>query len=273
MKKFLSILLAGAFLLALTMSLTGCKGVVTKNKLKSMIEDGLKEKYNEEFECIDILPNQNVSGSYTGVCYPTNDKELMFEASVYTDGFSDGDYYPASIAARELSRTFDYALGDIWSNHFTYAYSSRGIHDDETAQKIINNEFTLDYFIQRSGNETENEKSMQVTYKIFVDTTNSSVSYGDEWDAILKALDYVHEVGLASNTDLYFRLWICFVPTDIYNKCIKYFEKNATVRSNLEDIVTESNAKNQRIINFDVGSQVWTPLTKEEYIKLREEVD
>ena len=273
MKKFLSILLAGAMLGVLSMVLTGCKGVVTKNKLKSMIEDGLKEKYNEEFECIDILPNQNVSGSYTGVCYPTNDKELMFEASVYTDGFSDGDYYPTSIAARELSKIFDTELGNGLGKHFTYAYTSLGIHDTETAQKIADNEFTLNYYLIHSNEVYNYNHLMQINYTIIVDTSSESNSYEEEWDAILNSLDSVHEIGLDGDMDLYFRLWIYFVPADVYQQCLEYFERNAEVRSSLNDIAEGFPPEHNRIIHFDVGTKTWNPMTKEEYIKLRGEVD
>ncbi len=146
MRKFLLALLLCAFLLALTTSLTGCKGMVTEGKMKSMIEKALEEKYNEEFECIRILPNQNPSGSYDCVCCPINNKELKFEARMHTNGQYDGDHYPTSIAARELSILFDDTLGDIWGEHFTYAYSSLGIDDDETTQKISSGGFTLEFF-------------------------------------------------------------------------------------------------------------------------------
>lgn len=238
--------------------------------MKSMIEKALKEKYKEEFECIRILPNQNFSGSYTGVCYPVNDRELMFESRMYADGRYDLDYYPTSIVARELSKLFDDALGNIWEEHFTYAYTNRGIHDNETTQKIINNEFTLNYYLKHS-NEVNNN-SMQVNYRICIDTSNINVSYSEEWDSILNALNSVHEIGLDGDMDLYFRLWIYFVPTDVYTQCLEYFERNAQVRS-LEEIVEGYPPEYNRIIHFDVGSKTWNPLTKVEYIELRKEIN
>lgn len=272
MRKFLSALLLCTFLLALTTSLTGCKGIVTEGKMRSMVEKALEEKYKEEFKCISILPNKNFSGSYTGVCYPVDDRELMFESRIYTDGRWDLDYYPTSIAARELSKLFDDAVGDILGTHFTYSYTNRGIHDDETAQRIINNEFTLEYYLKHS-NEVNSENSMQVNYRICVDTSDINASYSEEWDSILNALNSVHEIGLASDTDLYFRLWVYFVPPNIYKDCIKYFDKNAQVRSGLDEIAEGFPPEYNRIIQFDVGSETWTPLTKEEYIELRKEID
>lgn len=55
MKKFLSILLSGAFLAALAICLTGCEGMVTERQMKTMVEKALKEKYGEEFECIQVF--------------------------------------------------------------------------------------------------------------------------------------------------------------------------------------------------------------------------
>lgn len=273
MKKIFSILLSGAFLLTLAICLTGCKGIVTEGQMKSMVEKTLEEKYKEEFKCISILPNKNFSGSYTGVCYPMNDKELMFEAGIYTDGSPDGDYYPTSIAARELSKMFDEALCNGLGKHFTYAYTSLGVHDNETAQKIINDKFTLDYFLKHNNEVYNRNNLMQVNFNIIVDASNASNSYEEEWDAILNALDSVHEIGLASGIDLYFRLWIYFVPTNVYTQCLGYFERNAEVRSGLDEIAEGFPSKYNRIIHFDVGSETWTPLTKEEYIELRKEID
>ncbi len=272
MKKFLSILLSCAILATLAICLTGCKGRVTERQLKTMVEKALEEKYSEEFECSAVLFHDQ-NGSYNCVCSPKNNPKLKFEAAIYTDGHLFWDHYPTSIAASELSKALDAALDDDLGEHFTYAYSSDGVHDTETAQKIADNEFTLDYFF-RHGNEVYNrDNSMQVNYNIIVDVSTADNAYEGEWDAIQDALDSVHELGLESDIDLYFRLWIYFVPSDVYTQCLGYFERNAEVRSGLDAIAEGFPSAYHRIIHFDVGTKTWTPITKEQYVELRKEIN
>lgn len=272
MKKFLSILLSCAFLAALAICLTGCKGRVTERQLKNMVEKALEEKYSEEFECSAVL-NKSQNGSYPCVCYPKNNSELKFEAAIYSDGHLFWDHYPMSIVARELSQAFDAALGDDLGEHFTYAYSNAGVYDAETAGKISDNEFTLDYFLRHNNEVYHYDNLMQVNYRIIVDVSTADNSCEDEWDTILNALDSVHKLGLESDIDLYFRLWIYFVPTDVYTQCLGYFESNAQIRSGLETIAEGFPSEHKRIIHFDVGTKTWDPLTKEQYVELRKAVD
>ncbi|MDE6733377.1 MAG: hypothetical protein K2J77_10930 [Oscillospiraceae bacterium] len=272
MKKFLSILLSCAFLAALAICLTGCKGRVTERQLKNMVEKALEEKYSEEFECSAVLFHDQ-NGSYKCLCYPENNPLLKFEAAIYSDGHLFWDHYPTSIVASELSKTLDAALGDDLGKHFIYAYSNTGVHDTETARKIAGDEFTLDYFL-RHGNEVYNHNNlMQVNYFIIVDVSTADNVYEDEWDNILNALDSVHRLGLESDIDLYFRLWIYFVPADVYTRCLGYFERNAVVRSGLDQIAEGFPREYHRIIHFDVGTKTWVTLTKEEYVELRKTVD
>lgn len=272
MKKFLSVLLLCVFLSTLAVGLTGCEGMVTEGQMKTMVEKALKEKYSEEFECSAVL-NKSQNGSYTCVCYPENNSELKFEAAIYDDGHLFWDHYPTSIAASELSKALDAALDDDLGQHFTYAYTSSGVHDTETAQKIADNEFTLDFFL-RHGNEVyDYENTTQVNYNIIVDVSTADNSYEDEWDTILNALDSVHKLGLESDIDLYFRLWIYFVPTDVYTRCLGYFERNAEIRSGLKQIAEGFPSEYNRIIHFDVGSKTWDPITKEQYVEQRKEIN
>lgn len=271
MKRFLSLLLAGAILVIFTMNLTGCD-IVTERQMRYMAEKALEEKYNEEFECSAVL-NKSQNGSYTCVCYPKNNSELKFEAAIYDDGYLFWDHYPTSIAAIELSKVLDTALGNGLGDHFTYAYSNTGVHDIEIAQKISDNEFTLDYFL-RHGNEVyHHNNTTQVNYTIIVDVSTADNSYEDEWDTILNALDSVHKLGLESDIDLYFRLWIYFVPTDVYTQCLGYFESNAQIRSGLETIAEGFPPEHKRIIHFDVGVKTWDPITKEQYVEQRREIN
>lgn len=275
MKKILSILLSCAFLATLAICLTGCKGMVTEKQLKSMTEKALKEKYGEEFECIQVF-GHNQSGSANAICYPVNDKTLMFDATIYSDGTLGYDCYPNSIAARYLSKAFDDALGDVWERHFTYCYRRSGIIDDEeTARKIIDGDFTLEYYFNHVNETYTSDNLILAYYTICVDSSKTNASYDEEWDAISNALNSVHELGLSHGAELYFTMNVYFVPSDLYDDCMKYFNDNAEVRSNFKEMIEgypKREHHRQIVFNINGTKNSFSP-TKEEYVELRKEIN
>lgn len=272
MKKFLSILLLCAFLCTLSICLTGCKGMVTEKQLKSMTEKALKEKYGEEFECSAIL-DKNLNGSYNCVCYPLSNEKLKFEARMYKDGLLGGDYYPTSIASAELSEALDNALGNALGKHLTYAYTAGGPDDDETAQKIADGEFSLEFYLSHSR-EVYEENTYDMYSTICVDTSDLFVSYEEEWEAIVNALSKVHELGLKYGSDIGFSINLYFAPPEIYKECEEYLSRNAEIRSGFKQKIEGSSQEyNRRIhIGADFSESKILP-TKEEYVKLRKEID
>ena len=274
MRKFLSMLLLCTFLLALTASLTGCKGIVTEGKMKSMVEKALEEKYKEEFKCTAVL-SRNINESYNCVCYPVNNEKLKFEARIYTDGVLGGDYYPKSIASAELSEAFDNALGDALGRHLTYAYTAGSIDDDETARKIADGEFSLEFYLSHNREIFESNGNSYYMYStICVDTSDLSGSYEEEWEAISNALNQVHELGLKYGSDLHFWINLYFTPPKIYKECEEYLSRNAEIRSGFEAKIQGYPQKYNRLIEFTVydSKNIFSP-TKEEYIELRKEID
>ncbi len=274
MKKFFSILLSSAFLFTLAICLTGCKGRVTERQLKNMVEKALEEKYSEEFECSAIL-NQNPNGSYNCVCYPVSNEKLKFEARIYTDGRFGGDYYPKSIASAELSEAFDNALGNSIGKHLTYAYTAGGPDDDETAQRIASREFSLEFFLKRYQDCYNMEGSKySIYYTVCVDTSDLVGSFDDEWEAISKALNEVHELGLKYGSDFTFWIDLYFTPPEIYKKCENYLSHNAQLRSGFEANIVGFPQEYNRLIEFAVvySKNRFSP-TKEEYVELRKEID
>lgn len=274
-KKFLSALLLCTFLLALTVGLSGCKRMNAESKLKLMIENALKEKYKEEFECIQVY-GKNPSGTYNAICFPQNKEELMFDATIYPNGELGYDCYPNSIAAKYLSKAFDDELEDIWGRHFTYCYRKSGLIDDEeTACKIADGNFTFEYYLKHINETYSANNSTLAYYTICVDSSKINVSYGDEWDSISNALDNVYEIGLSCGANLYFIMNIYFVPPELYDDCMNYFKNNAEVRSNLREMIEGyPEREHQRCIAFSINKDKdkFSP-TKEEYVKLRKEVD
>lgn len=272
MKKFLSILLSGALLMTLAMSLTGCKGMVTERQMKTMVEKALEEKYGEEFECSAIL-SQNLNGSYNCVCYPVSNEKLKFEARIYTNGLLGGDYYPTSIASAELSEALDNALGNALGKHLIYAYSAGGPDDDETARKIADGEFSLEFYLSHSR-EVYEENSYDMYSTICVDTSDLFVSYEEEWEAIENALRKVHELGLKYGSEMRFSINLYFTPPKIYKECEDYLSRNAEIRSGFKEKIEGFPQKyNRRIhIGADFSENKILP-TKEEYVELRKDIE
>ena len=275
MKKFLSILLAGALLGVLSMVLTGCN-VVTDRKMKSNVEKALKEKYKEEFVCTRVIPGENINGSYSTVCYPAKDRALMFEAQILPKNMKlSFEFYPNALAAREFAQMFDNGVGDVLGTHFINNYQSLGIYDDNTTKAIVDGTFTLEtYMTTRYNYNFGDDKShkLEEGFGICIDTSTLNASYDEEWDTIMNALDNIRQRGINNGTDLCFRLWLFFVPHDVYEVGLEYSKSKIVNLSYLKDLAAGDDYKFNRIIHFDVGLDV-DPITKEEYIKLREEVD
>lgn len=252
-----------------TIGLSGC-GFHTENQLKQILENALYEKYGEEFVCLNVWGK--AGDSYYGVCYPKSNDKLMFESLFYSKGNLICDYYPKSIVSNELSKEFDNALNHSFGNHFTYCYSNGGIYDEDTAQKIKDNEFTLSYYFKQYSN-TYASNEMELNYTICIDTSDIRIDYDEEWNSILNAINSIQEIGNTNEIDLSFRMNIYFVPNNIFNKCIEYFKENAQIRSSFQDIIEGyPEKKYKRLIRFDVGMDIF-PITKEEYINQRKEVN
>lgn len=276
MKKFLSLLLACALLVTLTMSLTGCEGMVTEKQIKSSVETALQNKYKEEFVCTRIIPGENINGSYSTECYAVKDRELMFEAQILPKNMKlSFEFYPNALAAQEFSQMFDSGIGDVLGTHFTSSYQSLGIYDDDTTRAIVDGTFTLETYMTTRYNynfgDDKNQK-LEEGFGICIDASTLNASYDEEWDAIMNALESIRKRGINNGTDLCFRLWLFFVPHDVYEVGLEYSKLNMVGLSYLEDLAAGEEYKFNRVIHFDVGLDV-DPMTKEEYVKLRREVD
>lgn len=276
MKKFLSILLSCAFLVTLAICLTGCKGIVTERQMKNKVEKALQEKYKEEFVCARIIPGRNLSGSYTTECYPVKNSDLLFDAQFHPDNMEMGvDYYPNAIAALEFAQMFDSNIGETLGTHFISCYHSSGTYDDDTTQAIIDGKFTLELYMSKRYSYNFQDSighKLREGFLICIDSSTLNASYDEEWDAIMNTLESIRQRGLDNSTDLCFRIWLFFVPENEYNIGLKYSESNIVSISYLEDLAVGEEYKFSRVIHFDVGLDT-NPITKDEYVKLRKEVD
>ena len=247
----------------------GCSMLVSESQLKKTLENSLKEKYGEEFVCVDVWAGGGES--YKGVCYPENNNKLMFESTFYSNGNLSYDYYPTSIVSNELSKEFDNVLQDSFGNHYTYCYDNGGIDDEDTAQKIKNNEFSLSYYFDKYSDAYSNK--MELNYTICVDTSDIRIAYDEEWDILLKAINSIKEIGKANKMDTTFRMNMYFVPNGMFDKCMEYFKEHAEIRSDFREMIEGyPKQKYNRLIKFDIGLDIF-PMSKEEYINQRKEIN
>ena len=271
MKKLNKILLIGGMVMASLISFSGCN----KNndeELESIIEEALETKYAEEFECINFWGiGKNY---YNGVCYPKDEPDLLFETLFYSDGRIAADYYSTALVAKKLSNEFDNSLGEYLGEHFTYCYNNGGLHDERTAAYIINGDFTLEYYFERINEVySGNNHKFELYYDICVETSELNPNYEEEWNAIIKAIEHVREIGAQNGTELSFRINLYFVPADMYEECMKYFKNNAQIRSDFENMIEGyPEKKYNRVIKFDIKNSVPT-ITKNEYVELRKETN
>lgn len=268
LRSFFAIIMMGVMVIS-TVSLGGCGK--SEEKLKEIIETTLEEKYDEEFVCLDVWVNGG--DSYYGVCYPKNNQELLFECLFYTNGDLISDGYASRVISERFSKKLHDLIGDSFNECFVYCYNNGDMFDDMTVQKIKDDEFTLDYYFKKRL-ETTNDNKITLNYTICFNTSAANkLTYEDEYDLILKSLKQIKQNSDVYGAELSFRMNLCFVPENIYNKCVDYFKENAQIKSSFQDMIEGyPERKYKRLIKFDIGIDIYK-LTKDEYVKLRKEVN
>jgi len=272
MRRLKTFMMIGVILLSGLLNLTGCSKRYSEKELKEIVQVALENKYQEEFICLDVWSSGGEG--FQSVCYPKSNRDLLFETICLKDGNLVRDGYAASIVSKEFSEKFDNEVGSSLGTHFTYCNNAGNMYDDVTAEKISNGEFTLDYFFS-TRLETHNNNELELYYTICFDTSGAGqLSFGDEYDEIINALENIKEnANTEYGIELSYRMNLYFVPKDIYDDCIDYFEKNAEIRSVFQDMIEGYPVRKfNRLIKFDVGLNIF-PITKDEYINQREEVN
>lgn len=108
-KKVVNILLISIIMVTTLFILTGCKWDSSRTKKK--VEAKLKEKYNQSFSTSAIGDRWNTD--YTRLyCYPTNDKDILFEVTYYDNGEMTDDYIERTFEC-ELERELISSLKEV----------------------------------------------------------------------------------------------------------------------------------------------------------------
>ena len=131
-KKLISFIIMAVIFMS-TISLSGC-GFYSENQLKQTLENALEAKYDEEFVCLDVWANGG--SSYFGVCYPKDNRELLFETLFSSNGTISYDKYSSMIVSKELANKLYDQLSGIFQEYYIYCYNFGIADDSATAAKI-----------------------------------------------------------------------------------------------------------------------------------------
>ena len=257
--------------------MTTLSGCTTETSVKNMIEEALEKRYGEEFVCHDTWYDNDgayYTTSYYGLCSPKDSPDILFEVLIDDEGNLWQDEYPSSIASNFLCTEIDNIMGTRIEHHYTYCRNYYEPNGETVAKRIKNGNFTLEYFMKDYINTFKSNK-LSLYYSICVDITQAAdISYGNEYDVIIDTIKHIYGIGQQFGMDLQISVKFFFVPTDIYQNCVNYFQENANINSNFYDLI-EKNApygEPKCMIKFLLKDNEEL-ITQEEYIKLRKEID
>ncbi len=121
-------LIAAILSLSLLLTLSSCRfslkptywNGMTKQETEELILGKLEEKYNEEFEILEMY--LTYSGGYmTGACIPKSDDGLVFEIELWKYG-ELYDTYIQSVVRREMKEIIDSVLSEHYENFASEVY-------------------------------------------------------------------------------------------------------------------------------------------------------
>lgn len=201
---------------AIAVSTSGCSiiaGELGKEKHKQLMLSLLNEKYGEEF-VIHNFETKNSGGggngvpnldylfdfsgrfiSYHAICSPKANEEIIFEASIATNGSKVNEEYPHAVIKHLIKEEVEMAISKYSDNYAVYVYMSKpkSMHNDTKTQEYLESvvPFTKASDISiKSYNEKylqtylasidivlcdEKYKSVEATQKILDDNFKSSL--------------------------------------------------------------------------------------------------
>ena len=157
-------------ILALILSLSGCKKVYTSKDMIEYAEQTLEDKYGEEFQVRgDVF---NVKGSsYKVNVSPVNNPEIIFEAVYNVEGSEyDYDLYIESIVASQYKALVEEQLGEISCDY----YLSTRLYLSNSENTITNTNITIEEYNNLVDEEDQNPKfKLYLSQDILLDTDKS----------------------------------------------------------------------------------------------------
>ncbi|MCI8777478.1 MAG: hypothetical protein HFK00_08855 [Oscillospiraceae bacterium] len=277
LRKMAAIIIMGVLLIT-TLGLTGC-GFQTKRNLKKVLEKALQGRYNEEFVCLNVWANGGPS--YFGVCYPKNNRDLLFEILFIDDGEISYDEYASMLASKELSKELYNQLSEVFQECYIYCYNYKVINDTVTAEKINSGEFNLDYFFETMHEQSDDDLSLY--YRICINKESGiSATYEEEYKSLNKATQEIMKIGENHGVKLNLTFWLYFLPSDVYKDGIEYFNNHARARSEFEYIILGEYRNLKREIRMDYDENIKPfsrkefepmPITQKDYVEMRKSLE
>ena len=252
----------------------GCSMFVSESQLKKTLENSLKEKYGEEFVCLDVWSNGG--SSYWGVCCPKDNRELLFETLFSNDGHISYDKYSSTIVSKELANKLYDQLNGIFQEYYVYCYNF-GIADDlDTAKKIKDDVFFLEDFLKCM--KEQSDSSLPISFRVCINTDSGiQATYEEEYERLNQAMNYIDQIGNIYDVNFKLMYFLYFLPSDIYQESVNFFYENAYPRTNFEYITLGENRSLNRCIRMDYDENIKpfscenesTPITQEDYAEMR----
>lgn len=264
MKKRICILTVAVLLCNV---MTGC-GFSREKKIEKLLE----EKYGEQFVVQKVWKQADgvtpFSGDYYAYCYPEGDRELLFRIRV--DDFDTKDFhdtYPHSLVAEELQEQMQEKLDEYFPECFVYPYVS-----GDSVIYLSRKEVTIEGFVERAERPSAN-------YKIAVNQSHlQSDDYGVECDFLFECLAEMNQESGIDGT-----LGVFFLPEDIYRQYYNHFQEELWYADTNPEFVDDyphigmgfliKDGSKNLLVHGKSGSLTSTDLSREEYIKLREEAN
>ena len=271
-KKLISFIIM-AVIFMLTISLSGC-GFYSENQLKQTLENALEAKYDEEFVCLDVWANGG--SSYFGVCYPKDNRELLFETLFSSNGTISYDKYSSMIVSKELANKLYDQLSGIFQEYYIYCYNFGIADDSATAAKITEGTFSLEEFLKYM--KTQSDSSLPISFRVCINTDSGiQATYEEEYERLNQAMDYIKQLGNIYNVNFELTYFLYFLPSEVYQKSVDFFCENAYPHTNFEYIALGENRSLNRCIRMDYDENInpfsreneSTPITQEDYSKMR----
>lgn len=204
----------------------------TEARLAAMSERGeafLEERYEEDFVCY----------SYN-VYAPARDESIKFavewKMGEDRERYVSAEYYAAQIANGELSREISEELADLWGNfraecdiaEYTYTSKKFNSNDETTIELVKNGELDWQTYMEHCGAILHNDAPggyYQIELYILVDESSVKCTPGEEYDAILKAVEKIR--GKAPG-NVEFLVRVYGAPAELYGECDDYLDRHSS---------------------------------------------
>lgn len=246
---------------------SGC-GESREQKMKALVE----EKYGEEFTILKTWTQPYGSdvtkSEYHATVAPVDDPESVFELTVWD--FKEKDFqdtYPQAKIAALLSEQFKEQIDSYFEDCYVWGYSV-DTTEEEKFQQL--DEITVEQY-------TKTFENPRIRFRLLVNTSvYQNTAYADEFDYLLNTFsEFIQTTGIGGS------LLVYFLPASNLEEYIQQRKNHYTTDYSLEQPVKDFN-----IYNFTYSSenqwsfwlykapyQTMVTMTKDEYVKMREEYD